>query len=600
MTYVRLVCAALAFSFAMTSAGTLGAAPAQPVQTAAYAKLQALARTLTFTWAKRHPLVATSEGLTEYDGDLEIPSAAYRAEDLTQIRAWKAQLATIDLASATLVERDDALLLKAQLTGMERDFTVYRSDEKDYPGPANAIVDTLFTQFLHLPVVGESGATAADRTAAWKLIVERMGRAPAYIVAGQRLVTHPGHLFGAVGLEELTGAPDFLSGALTSAAKQQLTPAQFSLFAKNRDALIATLGATERYIKRHVGHWPENYAMGRAAYDAMLRDEQLLPYSSQDISRFGQDELAHGWAEQMWLEHLAHVRGTSLGAATGGGMAPSGEAIIPYYRARIAELTAFVQKTRIVTLPKWLGTVQVVETPKFLQPVQPGASIRAPRRFAKEGTGFYFITPPKSLAAAAKRLDLYQDFDRDRIWSTAGHEAMPGHYVQLSIARRHPDFVRKIQDSGVFAEGWAYYGEEMLMQLGLYGDDLDGRLDIAQWERIRGARAIVDAELASGAWNYRKAANFFARETGSTQEQADEAVAGIALEPGYVISYTVGRLQIETLMTEYRRRTGAQASLHDFHDRLLSYGTTPLAVVAPELLADLNKTVAQVRAAANY
>jgi hypothetical protein len=509
-------------------------------------------------------------------------------------------LKAIDLSHATLVERDDALLLGAELTGFERDLTVYRQAEKDYAGPANAIVDTLFTQFLHLPIPGEAGATAADRRRAWDRIVARMGKAPAYIVAGQRRVTRPGHLFGTVGIEELGGAPDFLAGALTAAAKQQLAPATLALFAKNRDALIATIVATNAYLKRHVASWPENYAIGRTAYDAMLHDEQLLPYDSNDLLRFGQDELAHGWAEQMWLEDLARVRGTPLGAPTGGGMAPSGAAIIPYYRARIAELTAFVKKTHVVTLPKWLGTVQVVETPKFLQPVQPGASIQAPRRFAKEQTGFYFITPPKSLAAAAKRLDLYQDFDRDRIWSTAGHEAMPGHYLQLSIARRHPDFVRKTQDSGVFAEGWAYYGEEMLMQLGLYGDDLDGRLDIAQWERIRGARAIVDAELASGAWTYRRAANFFARETGSTQQQADEAVAGIALDPGYVISYTVGRLQLETLMTEYRRRTGTQASLHDFHDRLMCYGTTPFAVVAPELLADLTKSVAEVRAAANY
>ena len=48
---------------------------------------------------------------------------------------------------------------------------------------------------------------------------------------------------------------------------------------------------------------------------------------------------------------------------------------------------------------------------------------------------------------------------------------------------------------------------------------------------------------------------------------------GIALGPGYVISYTVGRLQLETLLAEYRLRTGENGSLRDFHDRLLSYGT---------------------------
>ena len=177
---------------------------------------------------------------------------------------------------------------------------------------------------------------------------------------------------------------------------------------------------------------------------------------------------------------------------------------------------------------------------------------------------------------------------------------MPGHYLQLSIARRNPDFVRKIQSSGVFAEGWAFYGEELFVQLGLFGDDLDARYFTAQWERVRGARAIVDPNLASGTWTFDQAVQFFTHETGFSPEQAKAAISGIALNPGYVIAYTAGRRQIETLLPEYWAKAGANASLHDFHTRLLCYGTTPLAIVGPELLADLNKPLAEVRASAGY
>ena len=45
---------------------------------------------------------------------------------------------------------------------------------------------------------------------------------------------------------------------------------------------------------------------------------------------------------------------------------------------------------------------------------------------------------------------------------------------------------------------------------------------------------------------------------------------------------------------------GDKGSLNDFHDRLMCYGTTPFAIVAPELMADLDKPLADVRAAANY
>ncbi len=591
----------LAFLAALISgAASAAAAPALPASVATSARLQALARDMTFVWARQHPIVATELGITEEDGNLNIPSTAERARDLAEIRTWEARLAAIPVANASLVDRDDARLLRAQLTTLERNLTVYNVDQKDYSGPANAIVGVIFEQFLHMPIPGTAGATNADRALAWDRIVARLRKAPAYVEAGQRQVIHPGHLFAVVGMLELEGSPDFLSGALTDAAKAQLPASKFAAFASARDALLVTLKATTAYLKAHVAGWPENFAMGRTAYDAMLRDEQLLPYATDDVVRMGYDELGHGWAQQEWLENDAKVRGTPLGAPSGGGMAPSGEALIPYYRSRIAELIAFMKSHDVITIPAWLGTVQVVETPKFLQPVQPGESMDAPRLFSKETTGFYFITPPTSLAAAAKRLDLYQDFDRDRIWSTAAHEVMPGHYLQLSIARRNPDFVRKIQSSGVFAEGWAYYGESMFVELGLYGNDLDGRLDVAQWERIRGARAIVDARLASGEWNYRRAADFFARETGALQSQADAAVAGIALGPGYVISYTVGRLQLEQLIDEYRHRTGARGSMHDFHDRLMCYGSTPFAVIGPELLADLAKPVAAVRAAAHY
>ncbi len=140
----------------------------------------------------------------------------------------------------------------------------------------------------------------------------------------------------------------------------------------------------------------------------------------------------------------------------------------------------------------------------------------------------------------------------------------------------------------------------MFVQLGLHGDDLDGRLYTARWERLRGARAMVDPKLATGEWTYGQAADYFARETGFTKAAADAEVAAIALGPGYFISYIVGRQQLETLLGEYMLKMGSKGSLLDFHDRLMCYGTTPYAIVGPELLADLKKPLAEVRAAARY
>ena len=97
-----------------------------------------------------------------------------------------------------------------------------------------------------------------------------------------------------------------------------------------------------------------------------------------------------------------------------------------------------------------------------------------------------------------------------------------------------------------------------------------------------------------------QAVDFFEAQSGFTREASQAAVNGIDLYPGYVISYTVGRLQLETLLADYMLKMAERGSLRDFHDRLLSYGSIPLAVLGPELLADLDKPASAVRAAANY
>jgi len=569
----------------------------------AYNALQLLAKDMTFTTARIHPMQATALGIAGYDGQLEVPSEQSRTAEIALIVSWQNRLAKIeadDKGAMTLVERDDAELLAAQLTGQLRQFTVYEADRKDYAAAANSVVSAIFTQFQHLPIAGQRGATSADVVRAWGDITSRLAKAPAFIVAANAMVTHPGHLQGFTGSQELAGVPDFFDGPLTDAAKAQVPAADFARFTTARDRALVAISATKKYIDAHVAKWPENFAIGRTAYDAMLRDEQLLPVDANDVKRMGYDELSHGWGVQMWLDHLSQQSGVPFGPQSGSGLAPGGPALISYYRDRIAELRRYVVENDVVTVPSWLGQIEVVETPKFLQPVSPGASMNPPRLFSSETDGFYYITPPTSLADAAKRLDANEDFDRDRIWSTGAHEAMPGHFLQLSIAKRNPDFVRKIQGSGVFAEGWAFYGEEMFVQLGMYGNDLDGRMYTAQWERVRGARAVIDAELATGEWSYRRASDYFAQQAGFTKGAADAEVAGIALNPGYVIAYTVGRSQLELLESQYLLKEGAKASMLDFHDRLLCYGTTPLAIVGPELMADLNKPLSQVRAAAHY
>ena len=102
------------------------ALPAAP-QPSTTERLQTLARSMTFAWAKAHPLVATFLGLSDEDGRLDTPSQAENARDLATIRGWERELAAIPLHGASLVDVDDAKLIRAQLTGYERQYLVLQA-----------------------------------------------------------------------------------------------------------------------------------------------------------------------------------------------------------------------------------------------------------------------------------------------------------------------------------------------------------------------------------------------------------------------------------------------------------------------------------------
>src|SRR5262252_3395876 len=103
------------------------AMPAMANASPAYDELQRLAKDMTFTTARIHPMTATSLGITGYDGELEQPSEEARSAEIALVVSWQNRLAKIQVdnkSAMTLVERDDAKLLAAQLTGELRQFTV--------------------------------------------------------------------------------------------------------------------------------------------------------------------------------------------------------------------------------------------------------------------------------------------------------------------------------------------------------------------------------------------------------------------------------------------------------------------------------------------
>jgi uncharacterized protein (DUF885 family) len=160
-----------------------------------------------------------------------------------------------------------------------------------------------------------------------------------------------------------------------------------------------------------------------------------------------------------------------------------------------------------------------------------------------------------------------------------GHEGIPGHFLQLSIAKGLQDEIRREHQDGVFVEGWALYTEEMLMRTGLYPEGSAAQGQILRLSRYRAARIGVDVNLHTGRWSFEKAVRYFMEAGGLDREAAEGEAAGAASSPSQKITYMVGKWQILRLLGRYRDREGAAFRLGAFHDALLANGSLPLSVV---------------------
>jgi uncharacterized protein (DUF885 family) len=167
-----------------------------------------------------------------------------------------------------------------------------------------------------------------------------------------------------------------------------------------------------------------------------------------------------------------------------------------------------------------------------------------------------------------------------------GHEGIPGHFLQQSVAHQLRNPIRREHNDVFFSEGWALYTEEMLMRTGLYPDNSPAQGQVLRLSRMRAARIGMDVNLHLGHMTYDQAIDYMMKEGGLDRDSATGEVSDAASEPCQKISYIVGKWQMMRLLGRYRDVQGNAYRLHQFHDTVLQYGTLPVSIIEWLMLND--------------
>jgi uncharacterized protein (DUF885 family) len=186
------------------------------------------------------------------------------------------------------------------------------------------------------------------------------------------------------------------------------------------------------------------------------------------------------------------------------------------------------------------------------------------------------------------RIDTYNATQRNlyAVETIAYHEGIPGHHLQVSIARELegiPEF-RKFGGYTAYTEGWGLYSEHLGKDIGFFQDPYSdyGRLEGDIWRSIR---LVVDTGVHSQHWTRDQMVQFFhdhsTIDEPSVQAEVDRYIAW----PGQALAYKIGQLKILELRDRAKKELGDKFDIRAFHDQVLDSGALPLDVLDEHITA---------------
>src|SRR5437763_2031154 len=531
-----------------------------------------------YAWRnENYPVGSRDSWRHTWDSRLTDYSSSTATERAQHIRKLRDQVRAMQTATWPKDDRIDWLLFRAQLEGPDFGNRILESESTDpqvYVGECSNGIFSLLKKEYDTPRNRVLAATA------------RLKQMPAMLAQGEKNLHKPVKLFARLAIDSARAIDPLFKDSLMTLARD-LAPNERDALVKARDeALTAIHGFADRLEKR-LPSMVDFAPMGTANYNYYLKHVLLLPLDAEQVAMLGRAELARYRA----LEPLLPDPSLADPDPKRSKNIPTDQAsFLAAYESREQEMINFLKDHKLVTIPDYLGRFEIRQLPEAFKPTSPGGFMNPPGVYDKDPSGFYFIP---TYNPQSKNFYIRAAIEDPR--PILGHEGIPGHFMQLSIANHLPNEIRRQHGDGVFVEGWALYGEEMLMRTGLYPENSAAQGQILRLSRYRSARIGVDVNLHTGKWSFEQAVQYFMEAGGLDREAAQGEAAGAASSPTQKISYIVGKWQIMNLLGRYRDKAGPDFRLGQFHDDLIKNGSLPLSIVEWILLDDASSIEQVIR-----
>ncbi len=528
---------------------------------------------------EQNPVAATHLGDHRWDdrlGDYRIQAMDQRHREMVDALHEFQAMETDDFSLAADI--DHTLIVKV-LSSLVREYERIQGHRRNPGGylseALGGIVTLLLKEFAPLPDRLES---ALGRTREVPRVLEE---ARLNLVAEQ-----VPRVWAETMLEQARQAPELFL-ALLPAMAAEAAPDLQGAFAESGPAAAQAVQAYGAYVEEEIlPRATDEFGAGRELFDELLHETHLVDYDADELLETGW-ELFHETQEQMELVSRENDPQRSVRDILEAAKAdhPAPEELLDAYRQAMAESRQYVIDHDIVSIPEG-ESLRIVETPPYLRPIIPYAAYMAPGILEEKQDGVFLVTPVDPEAPAEAQEEKLKGHFWAKLPITTLHEAYPGHHLQLVWANRSASLPRRMGSflSTLFVEGWAFYCEELLEQLGYIAAPVQrlGRLSDQLW---RAARIVLDVSLHTRGMTIDEGVQFLVEKCQLEPTNALAEVRRYAETPTQPQSYLMGKLAIVELVEDYRA-AHPDAKLRAVHDAILTSGSLPPRLMRRQLGLD--------------
>jgi uncharacterized protein (DUF885 family) len=528
-----------------------------------------------------NPSEATALGLHEYDGQLETRSDEAIARESRRLRGTLNELLRINPAVLTADARYDYLVLtshaRAQLLELE-EIRMWQRDPNLYNRLLAAGVDNILKR---------NYAPIEQRL---ESVLKREREIPRLLTEARANLQQPPRIYTEIALRQVRGSLDYFSRVVPQMIERaggvRLNAERRAQFENTNQNVIAELRSFAEWLEREL--LPRSvgaFAIGAENYRRKLLYEEMVETPLPQLLSSGERELRRTQDEMRALaEEIAPGKGIDFALKLLGREHPSADGLVGETRVELDRIRSFVRTQGILTPPA-RENLTVAETPEYARSTS-FASMDTPGPFERVATeAYYYVTPPDAQSDSQRIEEHLSFYNRYALPVISMHEVYPGHYYQALALKPQPSRVRTVLASASFAEGWAHYCEQMMLDEGFGGNNPKLRLAQLNMALLRLCRYVVGLRLHTQGMTYEEAVNYFMREGYQERVNAEREARRGTIDPTYLV-YTLGKMEIMKLREEWKARMGDSFRLGAFHDQLLSYGTPPVKILRLAMLGD--------------